>query len=348
MMDCDTTGIEPDMALVKYKELAGGGKIRIVNRAVKSGLKRLGYTDEEAERIVKYIDEKDTIEGAPGLREKDLPVFDCAYKPKQGTRIINYMGHIKMMASVQPFLSGAISKTVSMPENCTVADIEKAYTDSWRMGLKAVAIYRDGSRKDQPVSTSKDKNKPQENQAPVRRKLPTTRQSVTHKFNIADHEGYVIVGLYPDGRPGELFVSMNKEGSTMGGTMDCFGTAISLCLQYGVPLKDLCRKFIGQNYEPRGLVMGSDTEIKTAKSIIDYIFNWLHLTFPEKDPNAPVPLTTESPKNQPKKASQPKEEDEELGGFCPVCQDNTRLRKKGHCMEKCPVCNYINTHGCGE
>jgi ribonucleoside-diphosphate reductase alpha chain len=290
MMDCDTTGVEPDIALVKYKQLAGGGSMKLVNQSLRPALLSLGYKHEDAEAIVKYVDEHEMIEGAPQLKAEHLPVFDCAFKPKNGKRFISYKAHLRMMGAVQPFLSGAISKTVNMPPDATVNEIMQTYIDGWKLGLKAVAIYRDGSKRTQPLNTSKVVDKvsvkaleaaapaPEPTRRPFRRRMPTTRQSLTHKFEIAGHEGYLTVGIYEDGSPGELFITMAKEGSTVGGTMDSFGTAISLCLQYGVPVNELCRKFAHSRFEPSGFTR--NPEIPNAKSIIDYIFRWLELTFP--------------------------------------------------------------------
>ena len=286
MMDCDTTGVEPDIALVKYKQLAGGGMMKIVNRTLRPALARLGYTEDEVESIGKYVDEHDTIEGAPGLKAEHLPVFDCAFKAKKGKRYIPYKAHLRMMSAVQPFLSGAISKTVNVPEKTTVNEIMQTYIDGWKMGLKAVAIYRDGSKRIQPLSTSLKKDKKDEAPAvtnaaesnPFRKRMPATRQSLTHKFEVAGHEGYLTTGVYEDGSPGELFITMAKEGSTVGGIMDAFGTAISLCLQYGVPVNELCQKFAHSRFEPSGFTKNPDIPI--AKSIVDYIFRWLDLTFP--------------------------------------------------------------------
>ncbi len=285
MMDCDTTGVEPDIALVKYKILAGGGLLKIVNRPVGMALKRLGYDAGQIEAIVAHIDEKDTIEGAPGLDPKHLPIFDCAFKPQNGRRYIPYLAHVKMMAAVQPFLSGAISKTVNMPEEATEDEISETYTEGWKLGLKALAIYRDGCKRSQPVNTGKTKKtteakSPGGNGAkakPLRKRLPKTRQSITHKFEIAGHEGYLTVGLYEDGSPGELFIVMAKEGSTIGGLMDAFGTAVSICLQYGVEVKTLVRKFVHTRFEPSGYT--KNPEIPIAKSLMDYIFRWLAHTF---------------------------------------------------------------------
>jgi ribonucleoside-diphosphate reductase alpha chain len=286
MMDCDTTGVEPDIALVKYKQLAGGGLMKIVNRTVRPALLRMGYTEDQSDAIVRYVDEHETIEGAPALKPEHLPVFDCAFKPRNGNRCIPYKAHVRMMAAVQPFLSGAISKTVNVPNETTIDEIMQVYMDGWKSGLKAVAIYRDGSKRTQPLNTSKSGSTadPAETapaapeQRPIRRRLPTTRMSITHKFEVAGHEGYLTVGMYDDGAPGELFITMAKEGSTVGGTMDAFGTAISLCLQYGVPLRELCQKFAHSRFEPSGFTKNKD--IPMAKSIVDYIFRWLDLTFP--------------------------------------------------------------------
>ncbi len=288
MMDCDTTGIEPDLALVKYKKLVGGGVIKIVNNTVPQALIRLGYTPEQVETMVQHIDSTGTIEGAPGLKPEHLAVFDCSFRPQNGTRSIHYMGHLKMMAAVQPFVSGAISKTINMPEECTVEDVMDAYIESWRLGLKSVAIYRDNSKSAQPMSTGKDKKKVEAMPAaaantekivyrPVRRKLPDERHALTHKFSIGGHEGYVTVGLYEDGTPGEVFITMAKEGSTISGLMDSFATAISYNLQYGVPLKFLVDKFGHVRFEPSGWT--GNPQIPYAKSIPDYIFRWLGSKF---------------------------------------------------------------------
>ncbi|NIL96604.1 MAG: vitamin B12-dependent ribonucleotide reductase [Planctomycetales bacterium] len=279
LMDCDTTGIEPDIALVKYKQLAGGGMLKIVNRSVPIALKRLGYDQPHIESILAYIDQHDKIEGAPDLKEEHLPVFDCAFEPAGGGRSIDWRSHVKMMAAAQPFLSGAISKTVNMPSTTTVEDIAEAYTWGWRLGLKALAIYRDGSKQSQPLATSTEADRAEQKQkaAPRRERLPDTRSSITHKFSIDGHEGYLSVGLYEDGRPGEVFITMAKEGSTIGGLMDCFGTAISICLQYGVPLEVLVNKFSHTRFDPMGFTKNPD--IRNAKSIVDYIFRWLGCQF---------------------------------------------------------------------
>ncbi|MFI5456104.1 MAG: vitamin B12-dependent ribonucleotide reductase [Isosphaerales bacterium] len=321
MMDCDTTGIEPDIALVKYKQLAGGGMLKIVNRTVPTGLRNLGYDEPVVRGILDYIDVHDTIEGAPELKDEHLPVFDCAFAPPQGGRSIHFRGHLRMMAAVQPFLSGAISKTCNVPNEATVAEIRGAYLEGWKLGLKALAIYRDGSKGSQPVSTKSETREvsrapgaaatqasgslsaaeesllahaaptvagephpatliesiPASSNQPRRERLPHTRRSVTHKFEIQGHEGYINVGFYPDGRPGELFITMAKEGSTIGGLMDVLGTAISIGLQYGVPLEVFVNKFAHSRFEPAGFTKNPDIPI--AKSIADYIFRWMGMEF---------------------------------------------------------------------
>ncbi len=315
MMDCDTTGVEPDIALIKYKSLVGGGLIKILNHTVPMALDNLGYSKAERDAIVAYLDENETIEGAPGLKDEHLPVFDCAFKPSNGSRSIEPMGHVRMMAAVQPFLSGAISKTVNMPESATVEDIADIYEQSWKLGLKAVAIYRDGSKRTQPLSTSREAKKKDDDFAtgpmlPVqgykpasldelveavsnlgqdkekltqrlgfvtRRRLPDERMAVTHKFSIAGHEGYLTVGLFEDGQPGELFCTMSKEGSTISGLMDCFATSVSLAFQYGVPLKVLVDKFSHTRFEPSGFT--GNPHVPIAKSVADYIFRWLGQKF---------------------------------------------------------------------
>jgi ribonucleoside-diphosphate reductase alpha chain len=309
LMDCDTTGVEPDIALVKYKLLAGGGMLKIVNRTVPEALRRLGYSKSEIENIIAHIEKYDTIEDvlvdghaiASGLRAEHLEVFDCAFKPYQGKRSIHYMAHLKMMGAAQPFISGAISKTVNLPPDCSVEDIRDAYVQAWKMGLKCVAIYRDGSKRSQPLNTKKtneggDKSasgseefgriKELEAQIaklreqagqPLRRRLPDTRKSLTHKFDIAGHEGYLTVGLFKDGTPGEMFVTMAKEGSTIGGLMDSIGTLTSMAFQYGVPLEALVRKFAHQRFEPSGFT--KNPEVRNASSITDYVFRWMAFQF---------------------------------------------------------------------
>ena len=296
MMDCDTTGVEPDIALVKYKKLVGGGLMKIVNQTVPMALARLGYTPQQVDAIVEYIDLNETIEGAPGLKQSHLPVFDCAFKAAKGRRSIEYMGHIKMMGATQPFISGAISKTVNVPKEATVEEIMQAYIQAWKLGAKAISIYRDGSKRTQPLNTSKGDDKGQNKafsgqgataaspadvqataRTPVRRKLPDERQAITHKFDIQGHEGYITVGLFEDGQPGEIFLVMAKEGSTISGFADAFAQAISYALQYGVPLQALVDKFSHVRFEPSG--MTRNPEIRFAKSIVDYIFRWLASKF---------------------------------------------------------------------
>jgi ribonucleoside-diphosphate reductase alpha chain len=311
LMDCDTTGVEPDIALVKYKLLAGGGMLKIVNRTVPQALQRLGYSVKETEAIIGHIEKHDTIEDVEengetirsGLKAEHLPVFDCAFKAHKGKRSIQYMAHLKMMGAAQPFISGAISKTVNMPNDSTVEDIRDAYVQAWKMGLKCVAIYRDGSKRSQPLNTKKTneggdktataaasspearmkeletemaKLRAQVGQ-PLRRRLPDTRAAINHKFDIAGHEGYLTVGLFADGQPGELFVTMAKEGSTIGGLMDTIGTLTSMSLQYGVPLETLLKKFAHQRFEPSGFT--KNPEVRNASSIIDYVFRWLAFQF---------------------------------------------------------------------
>ena len=294
MMDCDTTGVEPDLALVKYKKLVGGGLMKIVNQTVPHALERLGYEAEEVSAILDYVHEKGYIDGAPYLREEHLPVFDCAVQPPGGNRAIHYMGHVKMMAAVQPFLSGAISKTVNMPKETTVDEIMETYNESWKLGLKSIAIYRDGSKRTQPLNTTSGAEATAALDAgrPVQHKLPVERQALTHKFNIAGHEGYITVGMYEDGSPGELFINMSKEGSAVSGLMDAFARAISYALQYGVPLEVLVDKFAHTRFEPSGFT-GND-QIPYAKSITDYIFRWMALKFLSADQRALAGLLEDS------------------------------------------------------
>ncbi|MFA6018052.1 MAG: vitamin B12-dependent ribonucleotide reductase [Patescibacteria group bacterium] len=303
LMDCDTTGIEPDIAIVKYKWLVGGGMLKMVNQTVPEALTRLGYSNNDRAAILDYIDKQDTIEGAPLLKPEHLSVFDCAFKAKNGTRSIHYMGHLRMMSAVQPFISGAISKTVNMPNEATVEEIEKVYREGWQMGLKAIAIYRDGSKRQQALTTSKEKDsakmnavQPEEKAvepesipmvkvmpvadqaaAPRRRRLPDERRAINHKFVVGGHKGYITVGLYDDGTPGEMFITMAKEGSVISGLMDAFATSVSIGLQYGVPLQVLVNKFVHMRFEPSGFT--NNPNIRIAKSIIDYIFRWMSMKF---------------------------------------------------------------------
>jgi ribonucleoside-diphosphate reductase alpha chain len=315
MMDCDTTGIEPDIALVKYKKLVGEGFLKIVNNTVPGALRKLGYTPEQVDSIVAYVNERETIEGAPELKPEHLAVFDCAFKPVNGTRSIHYMGHLRMMSAVQPFLSGAISKTVNMPEAATVEEIETVYLEGWKVGLKAIAIYRDNSKRSQPLMTGKKKDKEAAGAGsgagaaaatgseltaaiaaaehkPYRHRLPAERNAITHKFDVAGHEGYITVGLYENGQPGEIFLKMAKEGSTISGLMDTFATTVSVALQYGVPLHDLVFKFAHVRFEPSGFT--SNPEIPIAKSIVDYIFRWLGSKFLPPEDRASLGLVDRS------------------------------------------------------
>jgi len=275
MMDCDTTGVEPDIALVKYKKLVGGGLLKIINGSVHMALERLGYEKEVVDGILRYVDEMETIEGAPGLKQEHLPIFDCAFRPESGTRSIQWMAHLRMMGAVQPFLSGAISKTVNLPEEASVEDIVQAYTEGWKLGLKALAVYRDGSKRTQPLTAGKHGAAGRGGliAEPMRRKLEDERQALTHKFSIAGHEGYLTVGLYREGMPGEIFLRMAKEGSTISGLMDTIATMTSIALQYGVPLQALVDKFSHTRFEPSGFT--NNREIPIAKSVMDYVFRYL-------------------------------------------------------------------------
>jgi len=300
LMDCDTTGVEPDIALVKYKWLVGGGMMKIVNQTVPEALARLGYAPAEIGEILSHIEKTDTIEGAPQLKPEHLPVFDCAFKPAKGERSIHYLGHVRMMAAVQPFISGAISKTVNLPHDATVKDVEDVYQLGWKLGLKAIAVYRDGSKRQQALTTSREKDAKKQNQEVThgtegtreaevakaakpedmklrRRRLPDERRSITHKFVVGNHEGYITVGLYDDGAPGEIFITMSKEGSVISGLMDSFATAVSIGLQYGVPLPVLVNKFAHVRFEPSGYT--NNPNIRIAKSIVDYLFRWMAMKF---------------------------------------------------------------------
>jgi ribonucleoside-diphosphate reductase alpha chain len=357
MMDCDTTGIEPDLALVKVKRLVGGGTIKIVNNTVPRALKKLGYSEEEREAILAHIEKTGTAEGAPYLKEEHLPVFDCAFKAVGGTRFISPMGHLRMMGAVQPFISGAISKTVNVPEETTPEEIERLYMEGWKLGLKAVAVYRDNCKGSQPLAagggeaaaaTAKEFR-------PVRRKLPDERVAITHKFSVEGQEGYVTVGLYEDGTPGELFITMAKEGSTLSGVMDAFATAISLTLQYGVPLEFLVNKFSHVRFEPSGWT--NNPQIPYAKSIIDYIFRWLASKFLSPEQQAavgvqPLPAseaTTTLPL-RPQQQRLPVVAGQEAGQLfinqadappCPSC--GMVMVRNGACY-KCLNCGTV--HGC--
>jgi ribonucleoside-diphosphate reductase alpha chain len=357
MMDCDTTGVEPDLALVKYKKLVGGGVIKIVNNTVPQALIKLGYTPEQTEQIVTHIDSTGTIEGAPHIKPEHLPVFDCSFRPQNGVRSIAHMGHIRMMGAVQPFISGAISKTINLPEESTVEDVMEAYTESWKLGLKAVAIYRDGSKRSQPLSSSTGKGEKKANVSiastpqpqtiekivyrPVRRKLPSERQSVTHKFSIGGHEGYITVGLYEDGTPGEVFISMAKEGSTISGLMDTLATSISYGLQYGVPLKFFVDKFSHVRFEPSGWT--GNPQVPYAKSIIDYIFRWLGARF------LGITEATEAGENSKLRPTEPDPQtalpfDASVVSDAPLCSEcGSFMTRNGSCY-KCENCG--GTSGC--
>jgi ribonucleoside-diphosphate reductase alpha chain len=395
-MDCDTTGIEPDFALVKYKLLAGEGEgmFKIVNQSVPMALERLGYDETEREEIIDYIDDNDTIEGAPHLDGEHLPVFDCAFKPANGERSIHHLGHIRMMGAAQPFISGAISKTVNMPETATVEEIADAYHKGWELGLKALAIYRENSKRSQPLSTSKDGNTQKQDEEaaqpetagdgmageepeivekivekekvvhkPMRKRLPDERPSITHKFSIAGHEGYLHIGMYPDtNMPGEIFITKAKQGSTIAGVMDAFATAISLALQYGVPLEDLCTKFSHMRFEPSGFT--GNQEIPIATSIMDYLFRWLSLRFVGDEahpavtvsggqldlPNVPVLADEDKTSGAENGAGKPIViEAAAQSGFvtetdAPPCHECGTLMVRNGACHKCPNCGA--TSGC--
>jgi ribonucleoside-diphosphate reductase alpha chain len=376
LMDCDTTGIEPDIALIKYKRLVGGGMIKIVNQTVPEALARLGYSEAEVEEICGYIDREETIEGAPGLRDEHLPVFDCAFRSPAGSRSIHYMGHIRMMSATQPFLSGAISKTVNLPADCTVEDIEDAYLKAWQLGLKAIAVYRDGCKRTQPLSTSKAqatsrgalatpghdpemgeltdeersavielrerRSRPAGPPAAHRCKLPPERRSLTHKFAIANHEGYITVGLYEDGSPGEIFVRMAKEGSVIAGLMDSFATSISLALQHGVPLRILCEKFKGTRFEPSGFT--GNHEIPLATSIMDYLFRWLAVRFLDAEAHPAHKLARGGQLDLPKVPVLVGETREKAASDGPIVVEAAPARRTGFVAEAdAPPCHECGT-----
>ena len=355
MMDCDTTGIEPDLALVKHKKLVGGGVMKIVNHTIPQALLKLGYAPEQIEQIVAHIDSIGTIEGAPGLKPHHLSVFDCSFRPQNGTRSISYKGHLRMMAATQPFLSGAISKTINMPEESSVEDVMQAYIESWRLGLKAVAIYRDGSKRVQPLSSGTGKggkdsmalpSPAPDGQTvetivyrPVRQKLSDERASITHKFSVAGHEGYITVGLYPDGTPGEIFISMNKAGSTISGLMDTIAVSVSTGLQYGVPLRFFVDKFSHVRFEPSGWT--GNPQVPYAKSLIDYLFRWLGtrflgLTQPAEIGESPHLRPTEPPPQ----VSLPFEPISDA----PLCSECGGLMTRNGSCYKCENCG--GTSGC--
>ena len=298
MMDCDTTGVEPDIALVKYKKLVGGGVIKLVNNTVPRALRKLGYSDAEVEAIIRYVDDNETIEGAPALRDEHLSVFDCAFTPLKGTRSITASGHIKMMGAVQPFISGAISKTVNMPTEASPEEIAGAYQLAWKEGVKALAIYRDGSKRTQPLSTGKALPEPTQAARPVRRRMPDEREAITHHFSIADHDGYVTVGKYEDGSPGEVFMKMAKQGSTVSGLMDSLAICMSLALQHGVPLQVMVDKLSHMRFEPSGFT--GNPEIPMAKSIVDYLVRWLAAKFLSEDEQRQVGIITDQLRSEAK------------------------------------------------
>lgn len=354
MMDCDTTGIEPDIALVKYKVLAGGGMLKIVNQSVALALRTLGYNDAEVNAIIDFIDKNDTIEGAPALREEHLAVFDCAFKAAKGKRSIHYKGHVKMMGVCQPFISGAISKTVNMPEHSTVEDIMETYIFAWEQGLKAVAIYRENSKRSQPLNTKKTEGEVVKKdliKLEERRRLPQTRKSVTHKFDIQGHEGYITVGLYDDGRPGEIFVTMSKVGSTINGLVDAWATSVSLNLQYGIPVEVLFKKFRHQKFEPAGFVKNEHAgeldermaKIRTATSIVDYVAQFMIGHFGEG--TGKVVFEVQAMEDT-------KEEQKSLTDFgneglvCPLC--GGPAKRIGNCAITCTSCKQTSRSGCGE
>jgi ribonucleoside-diphosphate reductase alpha chain len=355
MMDCDTTGVEPDIALVKYKKLVGGGFLKIVNQTVPMALKKLGYDAEQITAIIDHIDEHETIEGAPELRDEDISVFDCAFRAAKGSRSIHWMGHVRMMGAVQPYLSGAISKTVNLPEDASTDDIMHAYVEGWKLGLKALAVYRDGSKRTQPLNAGRDdSSKVVELDAarPIRRKLEDEREALTHKFSIAGHEGYLTVGLYQDGQPGEIFLRMAKEGSTVSGLMDTIATMTSIALQYGVPLRALVDKFSHTRFEPAGFT--NNREIPIAKSVMDYVFRFLGHRFMQGEPEVEDEQTNDglaSPVSIEKRAAV-------AGGSgaspvpysivnqsdAPGCSDCGSIMIRNGACYKCPNCG--STSGC--
>jgi len=361
MMDCDTTGIEPDLALVKYKKLVGGGTFKIVNNTVTEALRRLEYPASQITEIIHFIEENDTIEGAPHMKPEHLPVFDCALRPINGKRSIHYMGHLRMMAIAQQFISGAISKTVNLPEEITVEEIIDTYISAWKLGLKAVAVYRNNSKRIQPLSAGEQKKGLQNKQnlanAPKRRKLPDERHSITHKFSISGHEGYVTVGMYEDGKPGEIFIVMSKEGSTVSGMLDGFATMGSLALQYGVPIETLVDKFSHMRFEPAGFTQ--NPQIPVAKSIYDYIFRWLAAKFMSEDDKLRVglqptisngdslkkssaPAQSEAPAKKEIKSSGKAFVNQDDAPSCPTC--GTIMVRSGACYQ-CINCG--TQYGCG-
>ena len=385
MMDCDTTGIEPDLALVKHKKLVGGGLIKIVNNTVPEALMKLGYTPEHSSEIVSHIDKQGTVEGAPHLKPEHLPVFDCSLAPAGGGRSISWTGHVKMMAATQPFLSGAISKTINMPEESTIDDISQAYLLSWKMGLKAVAIYRDNSKRSQPLSAAGKKEEKKVDAPAIiataalqavtaeagpvqhelfpraaREKMPVERDSVTHKFSVGGHEGYITVGMYHDKRPGEVFIKMSKEGSTLSGIMDGLALTISLGLQYGVPLKVFVDKLLNTRFEPSGIT--ANPNIRFVSSVLDYIARWLGGRFissdylklngeqaaashaPASAAAAPAPGMTEAMRLAPPLTSSQSSKPRDQHEGAPTCSECGMLMVPNGACYKCENCG--STSGC--
>ncbi len=362
MMDCDTTGIEPDIALVKYKQLVGGGMLKIVNNTIEGALRNLGYAEAQAREIVAFVEANDRIEGAPGLRDEHLPVFDCAFAARRGGRCIHPLAHVRMMAAVQPFLSGGISKTVNMPEDASVDEIADTYAQGWKLGLKSLAIYRDGSKRTQPLNRKQEEAKPAAAPAavepqPRRRKLPDVRNARTHKFSISGHDGYLTVGLYEDGTPGEVFLKMAKEGSTISGLMDSIAIMTSIALQYGVPLKALVDKFSHTRFEPSGFT--PNPEIPYAKSVTDYVFRWLGLSFLQAETETAAPEEAEPAPALPAAAAAPaaparigavrggSELDPRQGGRtdAPLCSNCGSLTQPSGTCDVCTTCGEMG--GCG-
>jgi len=336
LMDCDTTGIEPDLALVKTKTMVGGGTLRIINKAVKRALKKLGYSSDDVIVILDYLEKYGMVEGAPKLQDEHLSVFDCSLEPSRGTRCLVADDHLFMMAAIQPLISGGISKTVNVPHECTPSTIRDIYVRGWKLGLKAISVYRDGCKRSQPMETSRGKKKDDVVPAPqaFRKRLPDTRQSMTHKFTIGGHEGYITAGLYDDGSPGEIFIIMSKEGSTISGLMDTIATELSVSLQYGVPLDVFTKKFAHMRFEPSGFT--KNKEIPIAKSIVDYIFRWLDLMFGEGHYTSNgVKEQEDNPEEIPEYTSQAD------APSCPAC-GNIMVRS-GACYQ-CKECG--ETSGC--
>ncbi len=359
MMDCDTTGIEPDIALVKYKVLSGGGMLKIVNGSVPMALQKLGYNESQNKEIIDYIEKNDTIEGAPHITEKHLAIFDCAFKPAKGKRSIAYKAHIDMMAVCQPFISGAISKTVNMPENSTVEEIAEAYIYAWEQKLKAVAIYRENSKRSQPLNTQKTEGEMIKKKEVIkiigeRKKLPQTRKSITHKFDIAGHEGYITVGLYDDGKPGEIFVTMHKQGSTIRGLIDAWATSVSLNMQYGVTVNELFNKFRHQKFEPAGFVRnveGGEMEtrikqIRTASSIVDYVSQFMLNNFGEGTGGIQMSIDLNNLNEEVSEEQASLEKFASEGITCPIC--GGPAKRIGNCAIRCTSCNQTTRGGCGE